>query len=99
MGKEMKGQWCRVKQQTPDLDKELEKIAKAMLEDWCPEVQVDSFIGTHGSHKGEVIEHTSYYNELTGFYTDKEEAFAGFVMKKIKGLLSENTLNDEQKHI
>lgn len=114
MGKEVKprekNQGCRVRQRpnftviddvSPvyDFELELAKVVDKLRELWQPKEKTFEFEGYHGSYKNEIIKMTKYYNELTGFYTDYEEAFAGFVMKKIKGLLSENTLNDEQKQI
>lgn len=105
-----KNQGCRVRLQRDftviddvlpiyDFELELAKVVEKLRETWQPVEKTFEFEGYHGSHKDEKISYTAYYNELTGFYTDKEEAFAGFVTKKIKGLLNENTLSDEQKPI
>lgn len=72
-----------------DFELELAKVVDKLRELWQPVEKTFEFEGYHGSHKGELIKITKYYNELTGFYTDREEAFAGFVIKKIKGLLNE----------
>ena len=104
MGKEIKqrgkNQGCRVRQRRDftviddvlpiyDFELELAKVVDKLRETWQPVEKTFEFEGAHGSHKGEIIRITKYYNELTGFYTDKEEAFAGFVTKKIKGRIVE----------
>lgn len=113
MGKEIKqrekSHGCRVRQRRYpitdyvlpmcEIELELAQVVDKLKKHWHPEKEVTTFFGYHGSQKGEEIKITLYYNELTGAFADKEEAFAGFVMKKIKGLLNENTLSDEQKQI
>lgn len=87
-----------------DMGKEVKPISELanlliseFAKTWQPKQKTFEFEGVHGSHKGEMIQITKYYNELTGFYTDKEEAFAGHVIKKIKGMLNENNLSDEKQ--
>lgn len=71
-------------------------LISEFAKDWQPIEKTFVFEGQHGSHKGEMISYTAYYNELTGLYTDKEEAFVGHLINKIKGMLNENIKCDEK---
>lgn len=70
------------------MENKIEDLLGELLDEMVLETKESTFASYHGSHKGEEIPYTLYFDENGMEWTTQSQAIQGYILKRIKPTLS-----------